>query len=409
MATWTMALSSRQRWARTGVAALVGLACGMEASPAQRGPSRCADSQSTPLSDLTTPYRGLGVGLYPGGQTAPSAAHISVGLDRAKTVVRPLDLSGVPDARGKIALLSIGMSNTASEFERFIADAGRLPALNRHLSIVNGSLSGADTAAWRSPDSTPWQHAVSQVSRPGSSARQVQVLWVKQARLRTVPFPDEVAELTADLTEILRFAKRSFPNLQIVYVSSRTRAGAETRRGPGEPQAYETAFAVRRLVAKQIETNRALPPDVPWVSWGPYLWAAGSARSDGLVWNCDDLEADGLHPSKSGIQKVADQILAFFATADTATPWFLEPSRSRPDLLLRLRSSASGGPPPLSVTLAADVTGSTEYFWSFGDGTHSRRPAPRKTFHLAGVYKVLVTVTDRSGGWAQASVNIAVQ
>ena len=51
----------------------------------------------------------------------------------------------------------------------------------------------------------------------------------------------------------------------------------------------------------------------PWLGWGPYLWTDGLlGRSDGLVWSCDDVEADGTHPSKTGVQKVvnhADHLL----------------------------------------------------------------------------------------------------
>ena len=53
----------------------------------------------------------------------------------------------------------------------------------------------------------------------------------------------------------------------------------------------------------------------PWIVWGPYLWTDGLAgRSDGLVWSCDDVDKDGTHPSKSGMQKVVDLLTTFFKT-----------------------------------------------------------------------------------------------
>jgi hypothetical protein len=63
------------------------------------------------------------------------------------------------------------------------------------------------------------------------------------------------------------------------------------------------------------------------MSWGPYYWANGLlASEDGMVWTCQDLQNDGTHPaSPSGDLKVAGQVLNFFKTDDTTTPWFLKP------------------------------------------------------------------------------------
>ena len=64
--------------------------------------------------------------------------------------------------------------------------------------------------------------------------------------------------------------------------------------------------------------------NAPVLLWGPYLWADGTVpRSDGLVWNCEDLADDGVHPSESGRQKVADMLLNFFTTDSLARVWFL--------------------------------------------------------------------------------------
>src|SRR5690606_39515457 len=54
---------------------------------------------------------------------------------------------------------------------------------------------------------------------------------------------------------ILREAKRRYPNLRIVYLSSRTYAGYAVRDLNPEPFAYESAFAVRGLIQEQIEGN----------------------------------------------------------------------------------------------------------------------------------------------------------
>src|SRR5690606_24605785 len=122
-------------------------------------------------------------------------------------------------------------------------------------SIVNGALSGADASMWASASSRPWQQLTASLGGRGRmkvSAAQVQAIWIKQAHLKTTTFPEELDAFARDLNAAIETATRRFPNLRLVYVSSRTRSGAESRRGPGEPQAYETAFAVRRLIEKRM-------------------------------------------------------------------------------------------------------------------------------------------------------------
>ena len=70
----------------------------------------------TPLTDLGTGiYKGEQGGLYPGGVNEMPAAHRNAGLAQARRIV-PLDAEGRPSPDGKIALMSLGMSNTTMEF-----------------------------------------------------------------------------------------------------------------------------------------------------------------------------------------------------------------------------------------------------------------------------------------------------
>ena len=63
----------------------------------------------------------------------------------------------------------------------------------------------------------------------------------------------------------------------------------------------------------------------PWLSWGPYLWADGATRrADGLTYDEKDFGPDGTHPSQSGREKVAKQLLEFFKTDNTTKPWFVK-------------------------------------------------------------------------------------
>jgi hypothetical protein len=65
---------------------------------------------------------------------------------------------------------------------------------------------------------------------------------------------------------------------------------------------------------------------VPLLLWGPYLWADGTnpRKSDGLVWERQDLAADGTHPSQSGRRKVAEMLLKFFEGDPLARTWFVK-------------------------------------------------------------------------------------
>ncbi|MDB5307147.1 MAG: hypothetical protein JWO38_1349 [Gemmataceae bacterium] len=124
---------------------------------------------------------------------------------------------------------------------------------------------------------------------------------------------------------------RRFPNLKIVYLSSRTYAGFATTYLNPEPYAYESGFSVKWLVEEQLKGDKVLNIDpakgevqAPWLSGGPYLWANGPAKNaDGLAYDEADFGGDGTHPSASGVKKVAGQLLTVFKTDATAKVWFV--------------------------------------------------------------------------------------
>ena len=115
--------------------------------------------------------------------------------------------------------------------------------------------------------------------------------------MRSGSFPKDARALQADLRSIVRTMRTRYPNLRLVYLSSRTYGGyAITGLNP-EPAAYDSGYAVRGV----IQDRMAGKLKGPWLGWGPYLWTDGlRGRSDGLVWSCEDVDEDGTHPSKSG-------------------------------------------------------------------------------------------------------------
>lgn len=384
-----------------------------------RGDCTVTNIGIVPLPDLGSGlYRGFSGGLYLNGLNSRPATHEAAGADIATNEILPRDAAGMIDTNsGKIVILSVGMSNTTQEwaskgtqnFKR-LADAD--PGKNPQLVIVDGAQGGQAAGSWTNINATTWGVVeTNRLRAAGVTTQQVQVLWLKQAHPRPASaFPQHAQDLQRDLEKILRNAKIRYPNLKIAYLSSRIRAYT-TNQGSLNPerQAFESAFSVRWAIEKQLNGSAELnfdpdrgPVVAPWMSWGPYLWADGTRpRSDGFTWVCGDLENDFTHPSTNGVAKVARQLLAFFKTDPTATPWFLRRGMVGQPPICSPTASTNRGPVPLFVTFAANASDADgfirDYQWTFEDGTFSTNANPAKTFRAPGNYRVRVTVTDNSG------------
>jgi hypothetical protein len=304
------------------------------------GPSPAADCSRTsvglvPLNDLGAGlYQGVPGGLYPGGVNARPAPHEAAGLAIAQALV-PLDTLGTPDpVNGRVVLISIGMSNATQEFRRFVlksdADPLRLPTTR----VIDCALGGQAANVIDDPSVPYWDTVATRLRARGSSPLQAQVAWIKQADASpTGTFTASSETLAVHLARVVGILKAKFPNVKLAYFTSRIYAGYATTALNPEPYAYESGFAVRRVIERQLAGDPDLnfdpgagPVTSPWLAWGPYLWADGLAgRSDGLVWNCADFAADGTHPSTSGQLLVADSLLAFFRADATTAPWYRVP------------------------------------------------------------------------------------
>jgi len=374
------------------------------------------------------PYQGFPTGLYPNYANNRPPAHLAAGLNIAVNEIKPLNSAGNVDTNsGKIVLLSIGMSNTTQEWatkgtENFRALANADPAKNPRVTIVDGALGGQAATDWTNFPHRTWSNVLQRLDNVGATTNQVQVIWMKQARRQpnaTGPFPTHAQALQDDLEKIMRLARSQYPNLKIAFVSSRTRSYED---GPNllnpEPFAYEGAFSTKWMIEKQINGAADLnfgpakgPVVAPYLSWGPYLWADGTVgRSDGLIWLCSDLEDDFTHPSATGgVPKVARQLLAFFKTDPTATPWFLRTTVVSPPPICTASADVTNGVVPLTVNFRAVISGSvTQAAWTFDDGEFSFSQNPTKIFYTPGVYTARVTVTDTNGNTAQSSVRVTV-
>lgn len=292
----------------------------------------------TPLTELSgRRYKGHDGGLYAVGQNRPPAAHAEAGITQMQQV-RPRDKNGDPSADGSVVLLSVGMSNTTMEFQIFRRLADADPQKNPHLVIVDGAQGGHSAELTADPQNNFWKVVDQRLTVAGVTPKQVQVAWLKQVTpMPWRSFPGEAKHLQGLLRKTMQVMMERFPNLRITFLSSRIYGGyAETALHP-EPYAYETAFAVKWLIADQIAGDPQLnyrpekdPVRAPWLAWGPYLWADGMrARGDGVTYTRADLLFDGIHPSQTGQQKVARQLLEFFKTDAMAHPWFVTRQREK--------------------------------------------------------------------------------
>jgi len=229
----------------------------------------------TPLTDFGNgSYQGIKGGLYPNGENERPKAHNEVGLAIVESM-KPLDRNGnVDEINGKIVWLSIGMSNTTQETSRFLELMKSYPDKNPMLELVDGAFGG---------------QAINQI------------------------------------------VKKKFPNVRIAYLSSRIYGGyAKTGLNP-EPFAWYTGWANKLLIEDQINgdprlTYKGADAKSPWLSWGPYFWANGTTpNAQGFSWLESDMrDDDGTHPGPGARQKVAEGLIKFFETDETAVPWFLK-------------------------------------------------------------------------------------
>ncbi len=300
-----------------------------------------------PLTDLgRRRYHGFPGGLYPEGENARPAGHEAAGIERARQV-RPLDAKGEPNAGGKIVLLGIGFSNTAQAFKGFQEAAKADLQINADLVLVNGAVGGMSAHMIQNPDDQGagakyWSIVDERLRAANVTRAQVQVIWIKETNPAPHEggFPKYVQALEGELTKIVQILPQRFPSVKLAYLSSRTYGGWALRRpdgrapGNSEPFSYESGFAVKWLIQRQLESDPQLNYDAakgtvkaPWLSWAAYLWTNGSApRNDGVLFEYDDFSArDRMHESPAGQRKVGNLLLQFFKDDSTTKSWFLRP------------------------------------------------------------------------------------
>jgi dienelactone hydrolase len=307
----------------------------MHAEYAQKRPPRDFIPGLVALTDLGKgTYQGEEGGLFPDGSNTPPPAYLEAGEKLAAQVV-PRDAAGKPAPDGKIGLTSIGYSNPTIEWRGFtkLAEKHR-SELNPALVIVAGAIYGRPSSVFADANSNYWQTEIpAKLREAGVTPEQVQVAWINETIVNPrEKFPADAKHLEQDLAKGLQVAIAKFPNLKLVYWTPRIYAGYVVLGANPEPFCYDSGFAYKWIIARQVQGDAELnydpakgPVRAPWTSWSPdtYLWANGTeGRSDGLKWVREDLAPDGMHPSVQGSEKVGEHLLKFFETDPTTRPWF---------------------------------------------------------------------------------------
>ncbi len=324
-------ISSKAKFAFVASLILVVLACNKDREPDRE--KNLVFTSPTPLTDFGSgTFRGYSGGLYPNGSNIRPINHNSAGIAIAKSI-KPLSISGSTDeSNGKIVWMSVGMSNTTQETSAFIPIAQAYSGKNQKLLLVDGAEGGQDIVKINIESAPYWQTVNNRLTAAGVTALQVQIIWYKEAEIapRDTAFATYPNSLKDKFALSMQMLKSKFPNLKLVYLSSRTYAGWATGTLNPEPYAWYSGWAVKRLIEDQINGVSSLnytgaQPQSAWLSWGPYFWTEGTKpRDDGVTWGISDYQTDGVHPSNSGRLKIANMLFEFFSTDPTSTPWFLK-------------------------------------------------------------------------------------
>jgi hypothetical protein len=284
---------------------------------------------ATPLNDLGTgKYKGFTGGLYENGSNEIPHDHATDGLALAAQV-KPV--------RGKFVLLGIGMSNAVIEFRAFEDMASSDTRINHaSMAVINGAQGAMTACFWRFATENPiekgcraprpipnqYDRVRDELLKPaGLSEDQVEAIWMLNADPRpSVALPSADAEAYVyerNISEIARAARARYPNLKLMFISSRVYAGYATVPLNPEPYAYEYGFSVKWAIQAQVDQMRSGKVDsiagdldykkgnAPWIAWGPYLWTDGEIpRADGLTWKASEFQQDGTHPNRQESTKL---------------------------------------------------------------------------------------------------------
>ena len=197
------------------------------------------------------------------------------------------------------------------------------PRRTRDLTIVDGAQDGWDARA-HEVRLRYWDLVDERLNEADVSANQVQAVWLKQSIAgEDRRFPQGCARRSrrtcgrssAPCASATRTSASSISRAERT-AAMRSRASTRSRRPMTAAMRSVASIQDRMAASSRGRGSAGARISGPTGSLG---------RSDGLVWSCDDVDEDGTHPSKTGVQKVVNLLTAFFKTDPTARRWFVAP------------------------------------------------------------------------------------
>ncbi|HTW30175.1 MAG TPA: choice-of-anchor D domain-containing protein, partial [Candidatus Sulfotelmatobacter sp.] len=187
------------------------------------------------INDLGTGlFEGDEGGLYPNGANVRPSGQDAAGVALAQGIV-PLNTSGTYSPTGQYVMMAIGESTAQNEFNRFLPIANSDPEKNPHLVLVNGAQGGATPNNFTSTSSVYWATVLNNyLPQNGVTANQVVVIWMEDTDgIATGKFPSDITTLQSEYETMMQTMHTLFPNLKMVYFSSRVYGGYSN--GVGTP------------------------------------------------------------------------------------------------------------------------------------------------------------------------------
>jgi hypothetical protein len=286
------------------------------------------DTAKIPLNDLGKgTFRGYMGGLYPNGANEPSGQYAADLSDVSNSIV-PLDKSGNPLNTGKIVFISLGASVGGHMMKALIPKTENNPLTNPSLLLINCN-QGAGFASLNhimNPADAYWSR-VDRTITAKTSAKQVQVIYLETDDTTNARWPDKATLVKNDIDSCLRFFKKKFPNVKLVYVLGRTRTFGFMKYWNREPNPYYFGWGCKWAIEDQINgvpgtTYKGTDAVAPMLTWGFYEWADSLPRkTDGFSWNAYQT-VDGLHASTEGQDTLTTRFQNFLLTDPYASIWY---------------------------------------------------------------------------------------
>ena len=284
------------------------------------------------IGDQTFIYRGVAGyegGYYGQGSNSRTAFH-NAAVHRAASLVQPLDAAGSPSITGKIGLVGFGFSDARLTMEEVLYQLpSNMP--RPELVAVNCAKDGKDASDWADLNNDCWvTHVPAQLAAASLTANQVQVAWIMTGvRSSVAGFPKHVDDLSDLMKLIAANARLNWPNIKLLYIDTVPSQHYQSDPNYQEPLYFEQGFAVRKTIQAQLAGDPALCFDqsmggdvAPVLDWGAKFWVDGTrADSRGYIWECDDVQNDGHHPSKIGSIQLAEWLIKRWRDDGAARVW----------------------------------------------------------------------------------------